>query len=164
MKHLCPHGLENHFMSSFSALNLFNPLSYVAPFFNATPARDTSPIAIDPRSSDPGLKITAGRDSVTLRGTTRGFETRDSFLGGSYEIARGVSFTLDINKASTTDTLGKTDYTEKNSRIFTLDTHSGQSAVETARALAAKVNAGDDFSAKVTARRDGSAKISFERL
>ncbi len=144
--------------------NPFNPLSYWAAFALPSKPKDTSPIAISPRNSDPGLQVTESKNAITIRGVTRGAQHVDSFLGGNYEVARGMSFTLDIDKAKTVDAFGRTNYTEKNHRIFTLDTARGWSAEECARRLAAKVNAGDaPFDAKVTIARDGAATITFER-
>jgi hypothetical protein len=74
-----------------------------------------------------------------------------------------VSFTLDIDAAPTEDVFGHTDYTEKNSRLFTLDSTAGRTALESAKLLAAKVNAGDDFRAVVEDKRNGSAVIFFKR-
>ena len=85
----------------------------------------SAPIEIKPRNSDPGARMTAGPNSVTISGTTKGAEVvRDSSGYVKYEVARGMSFTLDIDKAPTEDVFGRTNYTEKNSRMFTLDTAS----------------------------------------
>lgn len=149
-----------------TTFNPFNPFAYwtaaLAPL--APVKRDTTPIAIDARSSDPGMRIKTGKNEVTLKGTTAGFKQVEVFGGlGGYELARGVSFTLDIDKAKTTDAFGRTDYTEKNSRLFGLTTSKGWTAEESAKRLAAKVNAEDDFRARVTVHKDGSATIAFER-
>ena len=149
--------------------NPFNPFSYWSlgsskPVYPTQPsAPKGAPIDIKTTASDPGLKVTKAKDSVTIRGTTKGAQHVESDFGGSYDVARGMSFTLDIDKAPTVDVFGHTDYTEKNSRLFTLTTSKGWSAEECANRLAAKVNAQDDFRAKVTTHRDGSATISFTR-
>jgi hypothetical protein len=142
--------------------NPFNPLSYFAAGLPSQSSNKT-PIQIKPSNSDPGMQLTAGKDSVTLRGVTKGAKQVKNLMG-DYELARGMSFTLDINKAKTTDAFGKTDYTEKNHRLFTLDTSPGWSAAECARRLAQKVNDGDaPFRASVSVAKDGAATISFQR-
>lgn len=150
------------------AFNPFNPMSYWSawsrPVYPTQPAvAKGAPIAIKHTASDPGLKVTSGSNSVTIKGTTSGAREVNSDFGGSYSVSRGMSFSLDIDKAPTTDVFGRTDYTEKNSRLFTLSTAKGWSAKECADRLAAKVNAGDDFRAKVTVAADGSATLTFTR-
>ncbi|MDX2012300.1 MAG: hypothetical protein SFW67_19040 [Myxococcaceae bacterium] len=156
-----------------TTFNPYNPFSYwTLPYGGRVTTKPTfptqpkpaagEPISIKPRSSDPGMSMTAGRDSVTLKGTTAGPKVVDGYLGG-YEVARGLSFTLDIEKAPTTDSFGRTNYTEKNSRIFTWDSNKGQSALHVAEGLAKKVNAGDDFRATVKRNADGSVTIAFAR-
>jgi hypothetical protein len=158
-------------MPFFSGFNPFNPwhvleaMRHPPPIYPVQPRVPAgTPIEIKPRNSDPGARMTAGKDSVTISGTTKGAQVvRDSSGWVKYEVARGMSFTLDIDKAPTEDIFGRTNYTEKNSRLFTLDTSVGWSAAECARRLADKVNKGDDFRAKVTVEDDGSATIHFSR-
>jgi hypothetical protein len=107
--------------------------------------------------------VKASRDSVTIAGTAQGARVVHPNSEMPYSVARGIGFTLDIEKAPTQDVFGHTDYTEKNSRSFGLDTTKGWSAKQCAERLAAKVNANDDFRAKVTVHRDGSATIDFTR-
>lgn len=156
----------------FLGFNPFNPFSYWAAAMSRPvyprQARlsDSTPIAIKPRSSDPGMKLTAGDNSVSIKGTaTQGAKVvRDLSGYVDYELARGMSFTLDIDDAPTVDVFGKSNFTEKNSRIFTLDTSPGWSAEKCARMLADKVNKGDDFRATVSVAASGqSATIDFER-
>src|SRR5436190_1070104 len=66
------------------------------------------------------------------------------------------------HQARTADVFGRTNFTEKNSRAFGIDTAPGWSAAACAKRLADKVNAEDDFRAKVTVDGD-SATIHFER-
>jgi hypothetical protein len=156
--------------------NPWNPLSYAALWNPATYYSRPSifppqaavpagtPIDIKPGSSDPGISIVGGKDSVTLRGVSEGFKVVKDLSGYTkYEVGRGVSFTLDINKAPTEDIFGKTDFTAKNHRIFGIDTSKGWSAAKCAQLLADKVNAYDDFRASVTTHKDGSATINFRR-
>jgi hypothetical protein len=151
--------------------NPFNPFSYFpgigstgsASVFPTQPAvSPRTPIAVKSENSDPGLKLVKGTNSLTIAGTTRGPKTVNHDLAGWTE-ARGMSFTLDIDKAPTVDVFGHTDFTEKNSRLFNLTTGKGWSAEKCAKMLADKVNAGDDFKAAVKVARDGSATISFTR-
>ena len=136
----------------------------VGPVYPAQP-RATGRIAIDARASDPGLKISVGHDRITLRGTTRGdHQPKDVFgLPAPYTYARGVSFSLDIDKAPTVDVFGATDYTAKNNRLFTLTTQRGWSALECAERLADKVNAAREYRATVVENADGSATIELAR-
>lgn len=160
-------------MPFFSGFNPFNPwhvleaMRHPPPIYPVQPRVPAgTPIEIKPRSSDPGARMTAGPtpNSVTIAGTTQGARVvRDSSGAVNYEVARGMSFTLDIDKAPTEDVFGRTNYTEKNSRLFTLDTSPGWSAAECARRLADKVNKGDDFRAQVTIADDGSATIHLTR-
>jgi hypothetical protein len=150
------------------AFNPFNPFSYFGyipsrPIYARQPRLPAStPIAIKAGSSDPGISIKAGKNEVTIKGTMRGPKVQ-GMVPYTYSVARGVSFTLDIEKAPTVDVFGKTDYTEKNSRGFGVDSRKGWGAEEVARRLAAKVNAQDDFRATVKVAADGSATVSFAR-
>lgn len=159
-------------MPFFSGFNPFNPwhvleaMRHPPPIYPVQPRVPAgTPIEIKPRNSDPGVRMSAGVDSVTISGTTKGAKIPRDPLGLplGYSVARGMSFTLDIDKAPTEDVFGRTNYTEKNSRLFTLDTSPGWSAAECARRLADKVNKGDDFRAQVTVDDDGSATIHFSR-
>lgn len=162
-------------MPYFNGFNSFNPFHVMELWRNPPPVYprqpripDGTPIDIKPRNSDPGMKLThdANNNSVTIKGrATEGARVvRDESGYVKYEVARGMSFTLDIDKAPTVDIFGRTNFTEKNSRLFTLDTRPGMSAAECARRLADKVNAEDDFRAKVTVAADGgSATIHLSR-
>src|SRR5262245_23339368 len=107
------------------SINPWNPLSYMNLWTQYLPRTSVypvqprvpagTPIEIKPRNSDPGLSIEAGRDSVTLTGVTEGARVvRDLSGYVKYEVARGVSFSLDSDKAPTVDIYGDTDYTAKN--------------------------------------------------
>lgn len=124
-----------------------------------------TPIAIDVRASDKGIRmVQVDKDTVRISGKAKGDEPGKDIFGfpiGSY--ARSVFVGLDIDEAPTTTIFGNTDYTEKNSRGFMVYTNLGQSAHKLAHALAAKVNAEDDFRATVVEHRDGSASITFKR-
>jgi len=159
---------------TITSFNPMNPMTYwTLPFGGAvrTPSvfpaqpKATGPIAIDASASDPGIKLTTAADSITFTGTTRGDKRPiDAFgMPASYTVARGMSFSLDIDKAPTTDISGKTDYSKKNARLFTLTTSPGWSAVECAERLADKVNANREFKADVVEHRDGTATLQFSR-
>lgn len=152
--------------------NPFNPFSYWAAALSRPvyphQARipDATPIVIQPVHSDPGMSVTSAKNSVTIRGeATQGARVvRDLSGYVDYEVGRGMSFTLDIDKAPTVDIFGKTSFTEKKSRIFTLDTSPGWSAQKCAQMLADKVNKGDDFRARVVVADDmRSATIELAR-
>jgi hypothetical protein len=151
------------------AFNPFNPFSYLPSFGGTSSVYPTqpavsarTPIAVKSEASDPGLKLTRGTNSLTITGTTRGAKAVNHDLA-SWDEARGMSFSLDIDKAPTTDVFGHTDYTAKNHRLFTLTTSKGWSAEKCAQMLADKVNAVGDFKATVKVARDGAATISFSR-
>jgi hypothetical protein len=149
--------------------NPFDPFSYVRafsrPIYPAQPRPPAAtPIEIDARASDPGMRITAARDQVTLRGVAAGPEqVRDRFGLFAYEASRSVSMTLDIDRAPTVDVFGQTNYRAKNNRFFSLQTRKGLTAADAARALADKVNAVGDFRATVKQNDDGSATIQLAR-
>lgn len=156
------------------AFNPMNPMTYwTLPFggYVSTPPvypsqpKATGPIKIEASASDPGIKVTQSADSITIKGTTKGDKRPiDPFgMPANYTIARGMGFSLDIDKAPTTDLMGKTDYTAKNARLFSLTTSPGWSAVECAERLADKVNEKRDFKAEVIENRDGSATLKFAR-
>jgi hypothetical protein len=158
-------------------VNPFDPFGFTAAWMRAwtRPAgpvyprqpsiKPGTPIAIDARRSDPGLTVTTAKDAITIAGTARGPQRPRDALGIPlpYDYARGMSFSLDIDRAPTVDVNGRTDYTEKNQRLFTLTTSKGWSALECAQRLAAKVNAGDDFKAAVESHADGRATLRFTR-
>jgi hypothetical protein len=151
--------------------NAFNPMTWwTAPLggrvsvFPADRTPASAPIAIDARASDPGMQVRAGTDRLVISGTASGPQPmRDIFGLPHGDLARSDSFTLDIDKAPTRDVWGNTDYSEKNSRIFTVMTSKGATALQVAEALAKKVNRGDDFRATVTPQQDGSAELTFAR-
>lgn len=141
------------------------PLGGSASIF-APVAKKQGPIAVDASCSDPGITLTTGADSITLKGKTRGaapatdaFGTKSNWI----EIARGLGFSLDVKDAPTKDAFGNTDYTKKNARLFNLTTSPGWSALECAERLADKVNAKADFKANVVENDDGSATLTFAR-
>lgn len=145
------------------SINPFNPMTWLVPRPASVSSQSAAkqPIDIRPRSTDAGIGIQSDTNSVTLTGDARGaeIEGKPPF---TYESARSVAFTLDIDHVPTTNRSGRTDYTEKNSRIFQVITQQGWSAAECARRLADKVNAKGDFTAKVTSSGE-SATITFAR-
>ena len=145
----------------FLGFPVFNRWPATPVYPRQQPLAATTPIAIKPRNSDPGIQLSSRENTVTIKGTTQGAQQVRGALS-DYSVARGMSFTLDIDKAPTVDIFGKTDFTEKNSRIFTLDTSPGWSAEKCARLLADKVNRQDDFRALVTMNGD-AATIELRR-
>ena len=141
------------------------PMGGYAPSVFPAQKRETGPIAIDASSSDPGMKVTTSKDSITFKGETKGaLRPVDEFgVPRSYEVARGMGFSLDIKTAPTTTITGETDYTKKNHRLFSIDTARGWSAIDCAERLADKVNDKNDFKATVVENRDGSATLNFTR-
>lgn len=153
--------------------NPMNPMTWwTVPFGgrspNIYPAQPAAvgPIDIKSGASDPGLTVTSDKNSITIAGTSQGAKRMgDEYMGlfPSYDVARGMHLTLDIDKAPTKDVWGDTNYTEKNQRHFVLTTGKGWSAAECAQRMADKVNARDDFRATVKQNADGSATINFAR-
>ncbi|HEY4222667.1 MAG TPA: hypothetical protein VGO62_15030 [Myxococcota bacterium] len=148
----------------FDPFGVVNAWSKAVSRASSTSAPATGPIAIKGSGEGPalGIQLAVGKDSITLSGTSAGPEVK-KYLDGTtkYEIARGVGFSLDVDKA---DTKNDTDYTEKNHRLFGIDTQKGWSAAKCAQLLADKVNAGDaPFNASVVAHADGSATIKLTR-
>jgi hypothetical protein len=119
-------------------------------------------IEIKASASDKGMTVETGINSLTIYGIADGPEPAYDIMGmpvGDY--ARSVRFTLDIDKAPTTDAFGNTNYTKKNRRIFTVMTSKGATAEQVAVALAKKVNDARDFRAKASAESPEQARIDF---
>ena len=135
------------------------------PVYAGQPALQGTPIDIEARASDPGIRIAVvDKDTVRLSGTAKGDKVMRDVMGLPVGgLARGVSLGLDIDQAPTETVFGRTDYTEKNSRHFGVITRVGQSAHALAEALADKVNDHHAFSAKVIKHRDGSASVTLSR-
>lgn len=153
--------------SNYAMRAFFDPFNvWSRPTGTDQRARRGLPIDIKAQATDPGLSVTKQDDAIVLRGTAEGPELMgEEYLGlfPTYEKAQSVSFSLDAEHAPTRDVFGGRDYSEKNSRRFVLITREGQTALSAARALAAKVNAEDDFRATVANLPDGGVKLSFER-
>ena len=146
-------------------VSMFDPLGLFTTSPNRVyePSKEKGPpIAIRGSSTDGGVKLRLGENQVHFSGTARGPE-RKGLPPFEYLEARGMSFSLDADKAPTVDAFGRTDFREKNSRLFTLVTKPGWTGLECARRLAEKVNANDDFRATVEAGPGGSATLRFTR-
>jgi hypothetical protein len=117
------------------------------------------------RPSDPGLSLTRGKNSVTIRGVAAGDLHPRGPLGEprDYSIARGIGFDLDVDAAPTVDVFGRTNYSEKNSRLFSVTTSAGMTDLDIADRLAKKVNDVGTYRARVTALPGGGARIDLER-
>lgn len=131
------------------AFNPFNPMSYlnawtssVANTGMALPrvAKGT-PIPVDAKSEDAGIKVSkktvGGQVEVTFSGTAKGPKlVKPNNIWGEYygerPVSRVVSLGVAVSEAPTTDTFGRTNYTEKNHRSMVQSTKQG----ETGRALA----------------------------
>lgn len=155
---------------TFNAMNPMTwwtlPMGGYAPSVFPAQKKETGPIAIDASSSDPGIQMKSGNDSITFSGTaTKGaYRPKDVFGSpASYDIARGMGFSLDIDKAPTTTITGETDFTKKNHRLFSLTTSKGWGPLECAQRLADKVNDKREFKATVVENGDGSATLRFAR-
>ncbi len=154
-----------------------DPFYFARPMMNAMeravefPADNTpqgAPISFKVDVTDPGLNVTTGPMSMTISGTAQGGVEvgADSLTGtlfGTYHKSRGVSFSLDADKAPTENVWGETTYREKNERLFYVGAAKGSSAQKIAERMAREVNGRDDFRAKVTVNNDGSATINFTR-
>lgn len=119
-------------------------------------------IEIKASASDKGFELETGLNSLRITGIADGPEPAYDIMGmqvGDY--ARSVRFTLDIDKAPTTNAFGKTDYTKKNRRIFTVMTSKGATAEQVAKALAKKVNDARDFRAQVEVESSEDATLTF---
>ena len=137
----------------------------VRPMQRATGAGQNS-IEIRGRVSDPGMKATIGaNNTIVLSGTTHGPTDGRGILGermrGVY--AKSVSFSLDIDKAPTTDAFGRQTFREKNSRLFQVTTSPGWTANEVAHRLADKVNQHRSYRADVHENPDGTATLAFRQ-
>ncbi len=128
-----------------------------------------TPIDIKTRVTDDGLSVSQTPTSMTISGTAKGGEmafgedSLTSTLFGDYRKPAGIAFSLDADKAPTTDRFGNTNYREKNSRSFYVGAAKGASAESIAGRMAKAVNAEDDFRAKVEVAQNGDATIHFTR-
>jgi hypothetical protein len=102
------------------------------------------PVALRGSSTDAGVRLVVGKDSVTLTGTAHGPEGQ-GLAALEYLEPRGLRLGLDAGK------------------VLTLTTRPGWSALECARRLAEKVNARDDFRATVDMGPGGTATLNFKR-
>ncbi len=153
-------------MTNFLAIHGGNqaeikPVMYMATA--ATGSRNSArEIEIKASASDKGFELETGINSLKIKGIADGPEPAYDITGfpvGDY--ARSVRFTLDIDKAPTTDAFGNTNYSKKNNRIFTFMTSKGATAEHVARALAKKVNDARDFRAQVNVESPEEAQLTF---
>lgn len=155
-------------MANFLAMHGGNPqeirpVMYMMPATTAVNMADSNElIDIKASASDKGFNVETGENCITITGIADGPETAYDAFGLPYgDYARSVRFTLDIDKAPTTDAFGKTNYTKKNRRIFQVMTSKGATAEQVARALTKKVNDIRDFRAEVSVNSPESARIDF---
>lgn len=139
------------------------PVMYLSPAAATTSSSSAEEeIEIKASASDKGIKLKAGFNHLKIMGIAEGPETAYDIMGiavGDY--ARGVRFTLDIDKAPTTNVFGQKDYSMKNRRIFQVMTSKGATAEQIARLLARKVNDARDFRAKLFVDSSDSAQLNF---
>jgi hypothetical protein len=131
------------------AFNPFNPMSYVNAWTSTVANTGMSlprvakgtPIPVELKNTDPGIKVakkTVGdRVELSFSGTARGpaMVKPDNIWGdfyGAQPVSRTVSLGVAVAEAPTTDTFGRTNYTEKNHRSLVQSTKQG----ETGRAIA----------------------------
>jgi hypothetical protein len=131
------------------AFNPFNPMSYVNAWTSTVANTGMSlprvakgtPIPVELKNTDPGIKVakqTVGdRVELSFSGTARGpaMVKPDNLWGdfyGAQPVSRTVSLGVAVAEAPTTDTFGRTNYTEKNHRSLVQSTKQG----ETGRAIA----------------------------
>ena len=165
----------NPFMPGPAGDPLFMARPFISAWENAErfsnsprPSRDT-PIEIQPKNLDEGLKLSQDAQSITIAGTAKGSDrpysdAYDAFERGGRAApkSRGVRLGLDVAQAPTKNVWGQTDYSEKNQRAFYVGTRAGESANSVAQRLADAVKKGNDFRAKVTTQ-GAQATVSFER-
>ncbi len=144
-------------------LNAITPS--VGPAYPAQHIAKTTPIVVDIDASDPGIKVAqAGTNKVRLSGTANGDRPMKDIMGytvGSY--AQGVHLKLDIDRAPTETVSGKTDYTEKNSRLISVMTDAGQSPLSIATGLADKINKHPQFHADVVKLTGTTVELVLSR-
>jgi hypothetical protein len=153
-------------INNFLAINGGNPAEIKPVLYMGTAAArsesSATEIEIKASASDKGFELEIGMNSLKITGIADGPEPAYDIMGmqvGDY--ARSVRFTLDIDKAPTTDAFGNTNYSKKNRRIFTVMTSKGATAEQVARALAKKVNDARDFRAQVQVESPEDALLTF---
>lgn len=132
---------------------------------------------LEPRSSDPGIKIRAVTGNrIVVKGVAAGpkvkyleglyFENGKRVRAVDYEVSRGISFQVDHDKMP--DFSQDEGYTRKNAWYFahlaTTGTEQGDTATAIAQRLAASLNKGGAYRATVEPDDDGAAAIMLEKL
>ncbi len=129
------------------------------------------------KNADDGLKAKydAKTQTLTISGKAHGIETGDPRMSHA-ERARtpdflktqefGGTIGIEFDKEAMPKFDTTNGYAEKNKWYFlhvaAVGTRAGQSAEEVARALAAKVNANNEYQASVKKNADGSATITVD--
>lgn len=139
--------------------NPFNPMSYVNAW--STTVTNTqlglprvakgTPIPVEVKSADAGIKVSkksvGGQVEVTFSGTAKGpsYSKPNNIWGdyyGEQAHSKAVTLGVAVGEAPTTDSFGRTNYTEKNARGLVQTTKKG----ETGRALA------EDFAREINSK------------
>lgn len=139
--------------------NPFNPMSYVNAWTSAATntslglprvAKGTA-IPVEAKSEDAGIKVSkksvGGQVEVSFSGTAKGpaMVKPDNVWGdyyGAQPRSHVVSLGVAVSEAPTTDSFGRTNYTEKNHRSLVQSTKKG----ETGRAIA------EDFAKEINSK------------
>lgn len=157
------------------------PLPWLNPFWWVPSPSSTQPAVTPPKSakvnlgrltnSDRGLTASVSGNTLTLRGTARGVETKSPFNPNetdeylrTQEFGGEIGFSFDLDTMPAFDTTH--GYTEKNRWYFahtvSLSTSAGMSAADVARGLARRME-NADYRTVVSVAADGTASLRFER-
>jgi hypothetical protein len=132
---------------------------------NAQAAAAAPIVRIEPRNSDPGLKMeideAAGR--VVIRGVAKGPIVKRLPPYQDYVVSRGLSFELDRDRMP--DFSNEPNYTATNKWYFShraeTSTNKGETAIVVAGRLATSLEKGGEYDVKVTEADDGSAVLEL---
>jgi hypothetical protein len=138
------------------AFNPFNPMSYFNAWTSSVTAADlgrsrvsrSTPIAVEAKSLNSGIKTSVkqlpqGTTEVTFSGKAKGPTSHDVFGGAlnSYVEHHPVQLGVAVAEAPTTDSLGRTNYTEKNKRSLVTSPRGGETGQDLAETFARRINA-----------------------
>lgn len=137
--------------------NPFNPFSYANAWSTAVTnaqlgaprvAKGT-PVPVEAKSADPGLKVTTkqvgAQTEVTFKGTAKGpAMVKPANVWGDYygeqPRSRPVTLGVAVHEAPTTDSFGRTNYTEKNARGLVSSPAKGTTGKAVAEQFAREIN------------------------
>lgn len=139
------------------AFNPFNPFHFANAWTSAVTRTQLglprvskgTPVPVEAKSVDPGIKVATkqvgGQTEVTFKGTAKGplMVKPDSVWGdfyGEQPRSRPVTLGVAVQEAPTTDSFGRTNYSEKNARGLVSSPKAGTTGRQLAEQFAKDIN------------------------